>query len=122
MRRRRKNVPRTRLERSADVDEQRLQLDQDKATAAERYPWDIKPDGGYGCYRLINKRDTAKHDIYLSGDRIYPNRPNHFRSIDGGGSVSIYLQDSGVVNRKVKVTWSPTQDYTGERWKQLLEP
>jgi hypothetical protein len=101
--------------RLADVAQQRFE-------DAERRPWDIKRDEGYGIYRLINKRDTPKYDVRLSGDRIYPNRPNRFRSIDGGGSVSIYLQDSGVVNRKVRVTWLPEEDYTGERWPQELEP
>jgi hypothetical protein len=101
--------------RLADVAQQRFE-------DAERRPWDIKRDEGYGIYRLVNKRDTPKYDVRLSGDRIYPNRPNHFRSIDGGGSVSIYLRDSGVVNRKVRVTWLPEQDYTGERWPQELEP
>jgi hypothetical protein len=110
-------------ERSVDVDETRLQLDQDKADAAERYPWDIQPDGGYGSYRLINKTDKRKYDIFLSGGRVIPGRTNQFRTIDGNSSRTIYLLDAAqVVNRKVKVTWRPTPDHSGERWPQELEP
>jgi multidrug efflux pump subunit AcrA (membrane-fusion protein) len=109
-------------EQRLDVAEQQLDVAEQQLDAAERYPWDIKPDGGYGCYRLINKRDTPKYDIYVSGDRTFPNRINHFRSIDGAGTRAIYLQDSGVVNRKVRVRWRPTKDYSGELWPQDLEP
>jgi hypothetical protein len=73
--------------RLADVAEQQVD-------AKERRPWDIKPDGGYGYYRLINKRDTPKYDVYLSGDRVMGK--NHFRTIDGGGSKPVVLLDTGV--------------------------
>jgi hypothetical protein len=101
--------------RLADITEQRFD-------AAEQSPWDIQPDGGSGRYRIINKRDTPKYEVYLSGDRVIPGRTNDFRFIDRGESKSIYLQDSGVVNRTVTVSWHPTSDHSGERLRQRLEP
>jgi hypothetical protein len=117
-------------ERSATADETQARLAQDQADAAERNPWEIKPaavtrwGGGEPNYRLINKRDTPKYEVYLSGDRVLRGAsPSHFRRIDGNVSVPVTLKDAAnVVNKTVVVSWHPTPDHTGESWKQRIEP
>lgn len=118
------------LRRSAAAQETHTALVQSAAQQAERVPWDIRRMGDSMDFRLVNRTNTPKYAVVVSGEpagrragvfRMGGGADNQFEVVDGRQTVELDLFVAmQTQDRSVTVSWSPTQDYTGDPWTQRI--
>lgn len=118
-------------ERLATAQEAHLVLLQDAAEAQEQSPWRIHRVGDSMDFRLINRTNTRKYAVVVTGEPTV--RPpdvfipggggdNSFDVVDGNQTVRLGLFVSmQTADRSVMVNWNPTPDHNGEAWTQRIE-